>query len=63
MVELNKTYDEDGFRRRAGCVCFRDHTESEVLRLTIRLSDCTLYTSVIRHLYRLTKPTTFYSLK
>ncbi|RDD41309.1 Diphosphoinositol polyphosphate phosphohydrolase 1 [Trichoplax sp. H2] len=26
-----KTYYPDGFRKRAGCVCFRDDTEREIL--------------------------------
>ena len=25
-----RTYDEDGFRRRAACICFKDDTEKEV---------------------------------
>ncbi|KAL3867786.1 hypothetical protein ACJMK2_040633 [Sinanodonta woodiana] len=29
-----RTYDEDGFRRRAACLCFKDHTEQEILLVT-----------------------------
>lgn len=25
-----RTYDEDGFRRRAACLCFKDASEQEV---------------------------------
>ena len=25
-----RTYDEDGYRKRAGCLCFRTETEEEV---------------------------------
>lgn len=25
-----RTYDEEGYRRRAACLCFRDETEQEV---------------------------------
>lgn len=25
-----RTYDKDGFRRRAACLCFKDHKEEEV---------------------------------
>ena len=25
-----RTYDEDGFRRRAACICCKDDTEKEV---------------------------------
>ena len=25
-----RTYDEDGFRKRAACLCVRDETEQEV---------------------------------
>ncbi|KAK6179865.1 hypothetical protein SNE40_012122 [Patella caerulea] len=29
-----RTYDEDGFRKRAACLCFRDDTERELLLVT-----------------------------
>jgi len=29
-----RTYDEDGYRRRAGCLCFKDETEQEVKKRT-----------------------------
>ncbi|XP_063411414.1 diphosphoinositol polyphosphate phosphohydrolase 1-like [Mytilus trossulus] len=29
-----RTYDAEGFRRRASCVCFRDKTEQEILLVT-----------------------------
>ena len=25
-----RTYDEEGYRRRAACLCFKDETEQEV---------------------------------
>jgi len=30
-----RTYDEEGFRRRAACLCVRDHEEKEVLMVYI----------------------------
>ena len=30
-----RTYDAEGFRRRASCLCFRDKTEQEVFCLQI----------------------------
>lgn len=27
-----RTFDEEGFRRRAGCICFRSDAEAEVWR-------------------------------
>jgi len=29
-----RTYDEDGFRQRAACICFKDDTEQEILLIT-----------------------------
>ncbi|XP_062619451.1 diphosphoinositol polyphosphate phosphohydrolase 1-like, partial [Saccostrea cucullata] len=29
-----RTYDKDGFRRRAACLCFKDHKEEELLLVT-----------------------------
>ncbi|XP_076084400.1 diphosphoinositol polyphosphate phosphohydrolase 3-alpha-like isoform X1 [Mytilus galloprovincialis] len=29
-----RTYDAEGFRRRASCLCFRDKTEQEILLVT-----------------------------
>lgn len=29
-----RTYDEDGFRRRAACICFKDNKEEEILLIT-----------------------------
>ncbi|KAJ8305817.1 hypothetical protein KUTeg_016362 [Tegillarca granosa] len=29
-----RTYDKDGFRRRAACLCFKDETENEILLVT-----------------------------
>lgn len=29
-----RTYDEDGFRKRAACLCFKDDTEKEILLIT-----------------------------
>ncbi|XP_013419477.1 diphosphoinositol polyphosphate phosphohydrolase 2 [Lingula anatina] len=33
-----RTYDEDGFRRRGACVCFKDESEEEVLLVTSKKS-------------------------
>lgn len=30
-----RTYDEDGYRRRAACLCFKDETEQEVRKSQI----------------------------
>ncbi|XP_052776330.1 diphosphoinositol polyphosphate phosphohydrolase 1-like [Mya arenaria] len=30
-VNSIRTYDEDGYRRRAACLCFKDETEQEIL--------------------------------
>jgi hypothetical protein len=35
-----RTYDEDGFRLRAACVCVRDDTEQEVRSLRGGLVKC-----------------------
>jgi len=29
-----RIYDEDGFKKRAACICVKDHTEDEVLMVT-----------------------------
>ncbi|CAH1775000.1 unnamed protein product [Owenia fusiformis] len=29
-----RTYDEDGFKRRAACLCFKDETEQELMLIT-----------------------------
>jgi len=29
-----RTYDEEGFRQRAACICFKDNTEEEILLIT-----------------------------
>lgn len=29
-----RTYDEEGFRQRAACICFKDNTEQEILLIT-----------------------------
>ncbi|XP_076441399.1 diphosphoinositol polyphosphate phosphohydrolase 1-like [Babylonia areolata] len=39
--ESVRTYDEDGFKRRAACLCFKDEREEEVLLVTShRRPDC-----------------------
>lgn len=71
MVEIYKTYDQDGFRRRAGCVCFRDQTESEVLRLTssfhrwfyVIYGSYSSFTSAICHLVILNEPIDYHNLQ
>ncbi|XP_052256964.1 diphosphoinositol polyphosphate phosphohydrolase 1-like isoform X1 [Dreissena polymorpha] len=33
-VNSIRTYDDDGYRRRAACLCFKDETEKEILLVT-----------------------------
>jgi len=35
--ESERTYDQDGFRRRAACLCVKDGTEREVIKLSVHL--------------------------
>lgn len=33
-IGQTRTYDEEGFRKRAACICFRDSNEEEILLIT-----------------------------
>ncbi|CAG5134785.1 unnamed protein product [Candidula unifasciata] len=34
IASAPRTYDADGFKRRAACICFRDRREQEILLIT-----------------------------
>ena len=34
-----RTYDDDGFKKRAGCICFKDDSEQEVSTLGFSLAE------------------------